>query len=112
MKPTRFVTTSAQIASALDRRCRCVHPHEHVIGGSSISVKAGHYTRELALTVLKGLSDELKAVFRPPNPVRAFPATASEEERPDGDVTPHGSEGGAPRCVRIFRSLNARSTTC
>ena len=58
-KPTTFLTSSKEVAAALDGfRCDRRHHHEAVIGGNKVTRLAGHYPPLLAETLLEGIERE------------------------------------------------------
>ena len=58
-KATRLLSSSqALISQMIGARCSGDHPHAHVIGGSKITVAAGHYTPEFSKAVVRAFMDE------------------------------------------------------
>ena len=59
-KPTRIATSSqAVVSKLLGMRCTGLHSHEPVLGGSAVTQKAGHYTRQFHMHGLKPLKMSL-----------------------------------------------------
>ena len=57
-KPTRFLTNSAEIAHALNKKCPGGHTHQALLGGRAKA--AAEYTEELCRAVCKGLMRQMK----------------------------------------------------
>ncbi|CAL1166460.1 unnamed protein product [Cladocopium goreaui] len=90
-KATKIVTSSEAIADRLDgKRCTRDHPHEQVLGGSKITSAAGHYTKELAREIIKGIEEEFEKQYgarRKPNNVLAVEGGDLEDDL-DREIDP------------------------
>ena len=53
LKPTRFMTSSLQMASVLNKRCPRTHKHQQLVGGRA--AKAAFYPLGLILAILQGI---------------------------------------------------------
>ena len=58
-KPTRLASSSSTVTSLMDgRRCTRSHIHDPVIGGSKVTVRAGHYPAAMARLLVRGMEDQ------------------------------------------------------
>ena len=53
MKPTRFLTSSSEMAEGLDKRCDRSHRHQHLVGGRAAA--AAFYPLPLVRAILRGI---------------------------------------------------------
>lgn len=69
-KPTKFCTSSEEIAQAFDGlRCLKDHVHRPVLGGSRITSAAGIYPRGLAKALVSGIEAQFVKEFKTPQEV-------------------------------------------
>ena len=66
-KPTRFLASHEELLVDLDKTCDGSHEHELVLGGPSVTARTGHYTTELAQSIVKGLL-KLCLLYTSPSP--------------------------------------------
>ena len=59
MKPTRFLTSSPQMAARLSKRCKKEHVHQHLVGGRCFN--ASFYPLGLIRAILLGIRDTADA---------------------------------------------------
>eukprot|EP00959_Pyramimonas_sp_CCMP1952_P186672 3903363-Pyramimonas_sp.AAC.1 len=52
-KPTRFLASHKELLGDLNRQCDQSHAHDLVMGGPSATARTGHYTSELARSIVK-----------------------------------------------------------
>ena len=76
-KPTRWATTSPQMAKRLSRKCSRDHEHGHLLGGRAAS--AALYPEDLILEILRGMRDtaDAESESQPDPPSEFSKATAA-----------------------------------
>ena len=92
-KATLVATSSQEVKSLLDGLlCDRDHVHQPVLGGSSITQRAGHYPTKLAKTMVKGMEKQFETQFALN---QANETMAVDGEEVDGDV-PEVDDGPGP----------------
>ena len=92
-KATMIATSSPELKDSLDGiRCLRDHLHQPVMGGSKITQPAGHYPKELAQAILRGVEREFDKQFKSQSAHVALAAEA-EDEADDTAVEASGPFG-------------------
>ena len=96
-KATRIATSSDYVIAELDGvKCLGDHDHAHVIGGTSISRRAGQYPWALALALVRGMERQFEYDFKKPHSTLAIEGENLEnEEEAPMDLQPDSDDSGS-----------------
>ena len=86
MKPTRWATSSPQMAARLTTRCSRDHPHEPLLGGRAAD--AAFYPMKLVTEILRGMRDTADAEAAPEDAEQEAEHAVEDQDAIDGPETP------------------------
>ena len=85
-KATRVASSSPSVTSLLDGRvCTRAHVHDPVIGGSKVTVRAGHYPAQLARAMVRGMEQQFDGEVKKSSEV--FAVSGGGDDTDDGSST-------------------------
>ena len=95
-KAARIATSSDYIIAELDGvNCLGDHNHAHVIGGASISQRAGQYPWALAQALVRGMERQFEHDFKKPHSTLAVEGENLENEEAPMDLQPESDDSGS-----------------